>query len=178
MGTGPLLARAAGRFLRTKGRVVALEVARELQRRRRMGLPGPGAATGTASHTPTAPSAPPSPSGIRAAVVYYGWLASLAALALVILNVDQFAGPGTVRTVLRLVLGSILFVEGSLLLTDWQRARTLLLSRFLSRAHRHHGAFRIGRVWWMRAGATILTLFGLVLFAAGLFDLLRGAFDT
>jgi hypothetical protein len=169
MGTGPLLARAAGRFLRTKGRVVALEVAREL-RRRRTGAPGPGPATGSTSHAPTGSS--PSPSGIRAAVAYYGWLASLGTLALVVLNVDQFAGSGTARTVIRLVLGSILFVEGSLLLTDWQRARTLLLSRFRT------GPFRAGGASWTRAGVTILSLFGLVLFGAGLFDLLRGAIDA
>jgi hypothetical protein len=80
--------------------------------------------------------------------------------------------------VVRLVLGTVLLVKGSLLATDWLGSRTLLLTRLLGRAHRHHGAFHIGRTRWLSAGATGLTLFGLVLFGAGLFDLLRGAIDA
>jgi hypothetical protein len=109
--------------------------------------------------------------------VYYGWLAALVAFALVILNVDLLLA-GTAKTALRLVLGSILFAEGTLLMSNSKGARTALLTRLILRPHGKRGVFRIGTTVWMRAGATTLVLFGLVFLGAGFFDLLRGAIDA
>lgn len=162
--TGPLLARAAGRLLRTQGRAVAVEVAREAQRAR---------ASAKAAEPPIRQTPP---TGVVAICVYYGWLVSLPALALVILNVDLLLA-GAPRMALRLVLGSVLFAEGILLTSNWRHARTLLLARFSVRAHGHRTS-RLGAKVWMSARATTLALIGLVLFGAGFFDLLRGAIAT
>ena len=104
---------------------------------------------------------------------YYGWVVSLVALVLVVLNVDLLLGAGTPRGILRLSLGTVLLVEGVLLVSDWRRAR----ARVLRRARLRRSFARPGRRWSGPVSSLVLTLVGLALLGAGVLDLLRGALD-
>jgi hypothetical protein len=152
------LGRVVVGVLRGPGRRVASQVAHELAR---------------GAKAPERESAPPKREPFTETLVYYGWIASLAALALVILNVDLVLDAGAPRSVLRLSLGSILLVEGAVLLGDWGQAR----AHVIRRARRRHASRRPGRRWSGALWSLGLTLAGLVFLGAGVFDLLRGALD-
>src|SRR5689334_914819 len=110
-----MLERAALNAFRGPGRRVALEVAREVARAARGGV------------TPETP--PTKRERMTESLFYYGWVVSLVALVLVVLNVDLLLGAGTPRGVLRLSLGTVLLVEGVLLVSDWRRTRARVLRR-------------------------------------------------
>ncbi len=99
----------------------------------------------------------------------YGWVASLAALGLIILNADLLLPRGAARAVARLATGALLLSEGTLLASDAQRSR----QRLRRRLRRRHPAAR----WSSRPADLGLTLAGVVLLSAGLFDVLRGALE-
>jgi hypothetical protein len=156
-----LISRAASRYLGVSGQTVARELARAAARELR---------GGTRDSAPSAPSAP-APSRL-ARGAYVLWLAGLALFALVVVNVDLFL-PGGVSTVFRLLVGSVLLLEGAGLLMRRSPFRTVLVARLTTGAGRHPRRMR--RTAWKHIVAGGLTLLGFAWIAAGMLDLLRGA---
>jgi len=104
--------------------------------------------------------------------VYVVWLAGLAGSALVVLNVDLFL-PRGVSNVFRLVVGSVLLIEGAGLLVRRSPFRTLLVARLTAGSGQHPS--RLRRAAWKNMIGAGLTLLGFAWIAAGMLDLLRGA---
>ena len=100
------------------------------------------------------------------------WLGGLALFALVVLNVDLFL-PRGVSSAFRLVVGSVLLIEGVGLLLRRLPFRTVLIARLTAASSQHPS--RIRRTAWKHLIGAGLTLLGFVWFAAGVLDLLRGA---
>ena len=147
-GVGNWIARATTRYLAGAGRAAARELVLEARRRR------------TAAR-----AAPPEPV-LRPRVATAArllWWIGVAALALVVLNVDLLLPHGP-RAGLRIALGAVLLPAGLALAFDRGRVVPLLLTRFSGR----------GRRLLLGAG---LRLLGVVWVGAGAFDLLRGVRD-
>lgn len=101
------------------------------------------------------------------------WLCGLALFALVVLNVDLIV-PRRESIVFRLVVGSVLLIEGVGLLVRRWPFRTVLIARLTAGSSRHRSRIRRAVSKRLLVGAG-LTLLGFLWFAAGVFELLRGA---
>jgi hypothetical protein len=168
---GRALGKAAGRAVRNVAPSVAAELGRILQQR--------AASATRAAPGQTSPASPASGAfgprnRIAAAAIYYSWLAGLFACVVAILNVDLLIARVVTVTPLRLALGSILLIEGILLATDWGRARRRLVDELLVRSRLVRSRRRGHAVWRPRVYGAVLTLVGVVWFAIGLTELLRG----
>jgi hypothetical protein len=153
---GNWIARAARRYLAGAGRAVARDLVLEARRRQ--------------ASTP-----PPVPEPVRwprrAAAVYAVWWAGIAALVLVILNVDLLLPHHGLRAGVRIALGAVLLPAGLVLAFDRDRVRPLLLSRFPDHLRVRRGVR--GAAVRLLVG-TGLRLLGIIWIGAGAFDLLRG----
>jgi hypothetical protein len=103
--------------------------------------------------------------------VFVLWLAGLVLLALVVLNVDLLLPRGA-SNVFRVVVGSVLLIEGAGLLVRRSPFRTMVVARLTAGSREHPSRVRRGaRKHMIGAG---LTLLGFAWIAAGMLDLLRG----
>jgi hypothetical protein len=155
-----LISRAASRYLGVSGRTVARQLARAALRELRA-APDNGALPAPAVAAPSR----------LARAAYVAWLAALALFALVVLNVDLFLPHGA-ATAFRLLVGSVLLVEGTGLLRRRSVFRTVLIARLTTGSAQHPSRMR--RSASQRMVAAALTLLGFVWVAAGTLDLLRG----
>ena len=156
---GNWIARAATRYLLGAGRGVARDLVLEARRRQA-----------------TTPRPVPEPvrSPRRAAAVYTVWWVGIAALVLVILNVDLLLPHHGPRAGVRIALGVVLLPAGLVLAFDRDRVRPLLLSRFPDRFRVQRGVRGAGMRLLVGTG---LRLLGIIWIGAGAFDLLRGIRD-
>jgi hypothetical protein len=152
-----LISRAAARYLGLNGQTVARGLARAALHE----LHG-GAGDGGSSVAAV-------PASRLSQAVYVAWLAALGLFALVVINVDLLV-PRDAATVFRLLVGSVLLVEGTALLPRRFAFRTVLIARLTAASH----ASRLRRTAQKHTVAAGLTLLGLFWFAAGTLELLRG----
>jgi hypothetical protein len=121
-----------------------------------------------------APGPPAKPLLDRA--LYFGFLASLVAVALAALQI-QMATSGSVRVGIRLGLGIVLMLMALPLLTNWQQANQRLMAIFFKKFWGVEAPVtRTGRIL-SRIGRDVLTLIGITWLALGTFELLRGFVD-
>jgi len=155
---GTLISRVAARYLDARSQTM-----RGLARSALSQLRTPATA-GT-------PRASISPASLPARATYAVWIAALPLFALTIFNLDLFLPRGA-ATVFRLLAGTVLLIEGVGLLPRRSPFRTTLIARLgASPANQATRIRQTARKHLVGAG---LTLLGLVWFAAGSLDLLRG----
>jgi hypothetical protein len=102
------------------------------------------------------------------------WLAGVTLFALVVLNIDLFL-PGGAVSPFRVVVGTVLLIEGVGLLVRRSPLRSVVVARLTARSLRHPGRMR--RAAWKHGVSAGLTLVGFVWIGAGMLDLLRGAIE-
>lgn len=154
----------AGRFVRAAGRAGAAAV-REYEKQ------------ATARPQPAPTPAPPPPPAIAThdllgRIVFGGFIAALAALALVALRVETLIGSHGPRLVFRLVLAGILALEALLLLSNWAGSNQRLGQRLLTRVWGPRGAATRREKAFARVVRDALTLVGIAFLAAAVFELL------
>ncbi|MEI8106041.1 MAG: hypothetical protein WCH31_09420 [Actinomycetes bacterium] len=168
----------AGRYVRAAGSLLAKKI-ENLET-----LPPPKAAQPTQPAPPRAaapPAAPPKPEntgGIVGFVVFYGFIASLAATVLAVLNIDQLFNGSSVRTIILLSISVVLFAEAFLLTSNWERASQRLAQRLLTRIWGPRAAMNRREKFVSRLARDILTLIGIAWLAVGTFELIRGTIGT
>lgn len=153
-----LISRVAWRYLGAG----AVKVARDLA----------GAAAGevrTGGERNPAPVHAPAP-GRVARVVFALWLAGLALFVLVVLNIHLFL-PDRASATFRLVVGSVLLIEGAALIRRLP-FRALVLARLVGGSAQPG---RIRRTTWKPLLSAGLTALGITWLALGVFNVIRGA---
>ncbi len=152
----------AGRFVRAFG----LTLQGELEKR--------AAVTAAAPAARPAPPPPPPPiptTGVRARATFVLFVLALVALGLVILHAASLL-PATAGTAVRLLATGVMFVEGVLLLSNWQNANRALVQRVLNRTWGPRGAVTRRERAFARSLREILALLAIVFLAAAAFELL------
>jgi hypothetical protein len=160
----------AGRFVRAAGRAGAA-AAREYERQ------------AAARPAPVRAEPPPPPPALRTNdplgwAVFVGFLVALVALALVALRVETLFGSHTVTLVFRLAAAVVLFLEASLLTSNWQGANQRLGQRLLNRVWGPRGAVTRREKTFARALRDVLTLIGIAFLAGAVFELLAATIGT
>jgi hypothetical protein len=181
-------ASVAGRFVRAAGAAIS----KEFERRAAESAERPAEAPAQSEAAPQAPqaaatagnAAPKLPRG-RAApeprpwfdrILWFVFLLSLIALALTGLQI-QMLMTGSVRTGARVAMGIPLVIGAFLLLSNWARSNERIVARLLRRVWGvGEATTRSGRFMRKRVGDG-MTLLGIVLLAAGVFQLLRALVD-
>ena len=161
LSVATLISRAARHYFGVGAQAVAREVARGAAGKARAGAAG----------SVVAAVVPVPVRGRAARSVFVFWLTGLALFALVVVNVDLFL-PRGVSSPFRLVVGSVLLVEGAGLLVRRLPFRALLIARLTAGSLRHPS--RLRRTALKHLIGAGLTLLGFLWVAAGLLDLLRG----
>ena len=152
----------AGRFVRAFG----LTLQSELEKR--------NAATAAAQAAKPAPPPPPPPvptADKMGKLIFGVFVAAVAVLGLVLLHAELVL-PGPGKTIFRIAAASLSFVEGTLLLSNWQRANQRLVQRLLNRMWGPRAAVTRRERTFARIGRELLALLGIAFLAAGVFELL------
>jgi hypothetical protein len=156
----------AGRFVRAFG----LTLQSELEKR------NAAIAAAEAAKAPPPPPPPPPPAvpttDLRGRATFAAFVVGLAALVVVILHVELVV-PGAGKRILRAVASVPLFLEGLLLVSNWQQANRSLGQRLLNRVWGPRAAVTRRERVFARAIREGLTLLGIAFLAAGVFELLQ-----
>ena len=154
----------AGRLVRAAG----LALQRELEKK---------AATTAAQPAPVKaappPPLPPVPTtDFFGRAVFYSFIVSLIAFLLVVLRVEMVLGSHGGKTIFRLLLAAVMFLEAYLLTSNWRRANLRLVQRVANRVWGPRAAVTRREKFFVRLLRDALTLVGIVFLAAGTFEFL------
>jgi len=154
----------AGRLVRAAG----LALQRELEKK-----------TAAAATQPVPASAPPPPppppvptTDFFGRAAFYSFVVSLFAFLLIVLRVEMVLGRHGGKTIFRLILAGVMFVEAYLLTSNWQRANQRLVQRVANKLWGPRAAITRRERVFVRMLRDALTLVGIVFLAAGTFELL------
>jgi hypothetical protein len=151
----------AGRYVRAAGIVIGKEIDRRNE----------AAAVRAAAPKP-APAAPPPPPtrDLAGRAVFVGFVASIAALVLVLLHAND-ALDGETKTIFLLVLAALLLGEAALITTNWRQANQRLGQRLLTRVWGSRGPMNKRERAFARVIRDALTLIGICFLGGGVFAL-------
>jgi hypothetical protein len=154
----------AGRIVRAAG----LALQRELEKK---------TAAAAARPVPVEAAPPPPPPPVPTTdffgrAVFYSFVVSLVAFLLVVLRVEMVIGHHGGKTIFRLILAVVMFVEAYLLTSNWRRANQRLVQRVASKLWGPRAAATRREKFFVRLLRDALTLVGIVFLAAGTFELL------
>jgi hypothetical protein len=175
-------ARVAGRFVRAAGEAISKEFERRAAEAPERPVEAPQQpqatppATGNSGPKPLRGRPAPVPRPWFDRIIWLLFLLSLVALALTGLQIQMLMS-GSVRTGARVAMGVPLVIGAFLLLSNWARSNERIVARLVQRVWKvGEATTRSGRFMRKRVGDG-LTLLGIVLLAAGVFQLLRAIVD-
>ena len=151
----------AGRFVRAFGQTLQSELEKK------------AAATAAAQPAKVAPPPPPKPvptADIRGKTVFGIFAAALIGFGLVVLHFETLL-PGKSGMVFRLFAAGVMYLEGYLLVSNWQKANQRLVQRVLNRVWGPRGAVTRREKTFARILREGLTLLGIAFLAAATFEL-------
>jgi hypothetical protein len=152
----------AGRYVRAAGIVIGKEIDRRAE----------AAAAKPAPAAPPPPPPPPAPAPTEGLVgngVFYFFVLSIVVLGLTILHFTDLV-PHSSRSITRVVLAAIMFVEGFLLISNWRRANERIAQRLFNRMWGPRGPVTRRERTFARITRDVLALLGLGFLAAGVFQ--------
>ena len=156
----------AGRYVRAAGIVIGKEIdRRNAAAAARAAAPKP---------VPAAPPPPPPPlptKDFAGRALFVGFLASLAAVLLLLVHANDALGGGA-GTIFLLVLAAVLLVEAGLITSNWRQANQRIGQRLLTRVWGSRGPMNKRERAFARGVRDALTLIGICFLAAGVFALL------
>ena len=128
----------------------------------------------TPKPVPAAPPPPPPPvptKDLMGKAVFAGFIASLAAVLLLLLHASDALNGGA-KTIFLLVLGGLLLAEAALLTTNWRQANQRLGQRLLNRIWGRRGPMNKRERAFARAVRDVLVLIGIGFLGGAVFALL------
>ena len=153
----------AGRYVRAAGIVIGKEIDRRAT----------AAAEKPAPAAPPPPPPPPAPAPTDSVVgkaVFYFFVLSLVVLGLTILHFTDLV-PASGRSITRIVLAAVMFVEAFLLISNWRRANERVAQRLFNRMWGPRGPVTRRERTFARIVRDVLALLGIGFLAAGVFQL-------
>jgi hypothetical protein len=155
----------AGRYVRAAGIVIGKEIDRRNE--------AAAARAAAPKPIPAAPPPPPPPvptKDLGGRAVFAGFVASIAALVLVLLHAND-ALSGESKTIFLLVLAALLLAEAALITTNWHQANQRLGQRLLTRVWGSRGPMNKRERAFARVIRDALTLIGICFLGGGVFAL-------
>jgi len=155
----------AGRYVRAAGIVIGKEMdRRQAAAAARAEAPKP---------VPAAPPPPPPPvptKDLAGRALFVGFIASIAALLLILLHANDALNGGA-ETIFLLVLAALLLVEAGLITTNWHQANQRIGQRLLTRVWGSRGPMNKRERAFARLIRDALTLIGICFLGGGVFAL-------
>jgi hypothetical protein len=155
----------AGRYVRAAGIVIGKEIDRRAT----------AAAEKPAPAAPPPPPPPPAPApapteNVAGRAVFAFFVLSVVVLGLTILHFTDLV-PSSGRSITRVVLAAIMFVEAFLLISNWRRANERVAQRLFNRMWGPRGPVTRRERTFARIVRDVLALLGIGFLAAGVFQL-------
>ena len=117
----------------------------------------------------------PGPNRVLDPAIYFLWIVTFNAVGFMLVQLDLFIPKGTARMSVDFSIAAIFLVMAWLLLIDpWQARQRLLIRIVRGKKQQHTPSGGGWRAWTWRLGRELLTLFGILCLAVGLWTAARG----